>query len=79
MKTSGFRLTENETPAKAALPAITRNGLSEEWKALLRNIPVTSDQEKELRYNLLINGLFYALHLNDKYKLMGRLTPVNFD
>lgn len=65
--------------ARAALPAIMRNGLSEEWRELLRNVPLTSDQEKELRSGALINGLFYALHLNDKCKLMGRLTPVNFD
>jgi len=45
----------------------------------LPNIPVASDQEKEIRHHILINGLFYALHLNDKYKLMGRLTPVKLD
>jgi len=56
-----------------------RNGLSEEGRELLRNVPVASDQEKKLRNDILITGLFYALHLNDKYKLMGRLTPVNFD
>ena len=61
------------------MPAIMRNGLSEDLRELLHNIPVASDQEKELRHNILINGLFYVLHLNEIYKLMGRLTPVNFE
>jgi len=56
-----------------------RKGLSEEWRELLRNVPLAPDQEKELRRGALINGLFYALHLNDKRKLIGRLAPVNFD
>jgi hypothetical protein len=34
---------------------------------------VLSDpKKKELRHDITINGLFYALHLSDKYKLVGR-------
>jgi hypothetical protein len=65
--------------ARTALPAIMRKRLSEELRELLRNIPVVSEQEKEHRHDILINGLFNALHVNDKYKLMGSLTLLNFD
>jgi hypothetical protein len=79
MKELDFHSRKNGIAARSALPTIMRNGLSEECRELLRNTPVASDQEKEVRHHILVNGLFYTLHLNDKHKLMGRLTPVNFD
>jgi hypothetical protein len=51
-----------------------RNGLSEKGRELLRTV---RSGKKELRHDITINGLFYALHLSDKYKLVERLTPVN--
>jgi hypothetical protein len=42
-----------------------------------RSCYVLSDLKKELRHDILVNGLFYALNISDKYKMVGRLTPVN--
>jgi len=52
-----FDSRTDEIAARVALPAITQNGVSEEWRELLRNILVASDQGKELTNDILINTL----------------------